>query len=46
MTYRGIEFTIRGAGGEYGSVTVAAPRRFYRRWAMWIAAWLWNWATT
>lgn len=42
--YDGITFSIHGAGGEVGSVTVAAPRRFYRRWAMGVAAWLWQWA--
>lgn len=43
--YAGITFLISNGAGTSGSVTVPAPRRFYRRWAMWIAVWLWTWAT-
>lgn len=32
-------------GDATGSITVPAPRRFYLRWAMWLAAWLWMEAT-
>ena len=40
--YAGITFAISDGVGSFGSVTVPAPRRFYRRWAMWVAAWLWT----
>lgn len=39
-----ITFTFDDGRGTVGSVTVPAPHRFYRRWALWLAYWLWTWA--
>ncbi len=35
-------FTLHDGAGSSATITVPVPRRFYRRWMLAVALWLWE----